>query len=77
MNAEELYEEWTSGESNGMRPKRVQAVRDDLSAAIELPVPHRVPEIESWLNGMRSSGTITKKLKAAAEPSDEDGEGGE
>lgn len=74
MNAEELYTEWTSGEENGMRPKRVQAVRDDLEEATGLSVPRRVSEIEGWLAAMSRSGVITKKLRAAAEGSgDESG----
>lgn len=72
MNDQELYDEWTSGEQNGMRPKRVQALRGDLSDALGMYVPHRVGEIEGWLDRMRQSGTITKKLRDAAEGSDED-----
>lgn len=67
MNAQELYEEWMQGEQPGMRPKRVQALRDDLARVTGLPVPRRVPEIEGWLDSMRESGVLTKKLRAAAE----------
>ena len=67
MNAQELYDEWTSGETNGMRPARVQAIRGDLEAATGLNIPHRTENIEGWLQAMHESGTITKKLKQAAE----------
>lgn len=73
---QELYEEWTDGEQNGMRPKRVQALRDDFEAATDLSVPHDLAEIDGWLEGMRSSGAITRKLKRAAEGSDDSGEEG-
>lgn len=78
MNADELHQEWTSGEQNGMRPKRVQAVRDDLAEATGMSIPRRVAEIEGWLETMRRSGVITKKLRSATEgssdPSDPSGE---
>lgn len=74
MNADELYSEWTSGESNGMRPKRVQAVRDDLAEATGMSVPRRITEIEGWLETMKQSGVITKKLRSASGSSD-DGNG--
>ena len=74
-SAQELYDEWQSGESTGMRPKRVQTLRDDLEEATELTIPHRVSEIEGWLETMRQSGVITRKLRAAAEgPDDEPAE---
>lgn len=66
MNAKQLYDEWTSGEKNGMRPKRVQVVRDDLSEAIGMPIPRRISEIEGWLSTMTESGVITRKLRDAA-----------
>lgn len=71
MNAQELYDEWTDGEQNGMRPKRVQSLRDDLAEATEMSIPHSVPELEGWLETMRSSGVLTRKLKAAAEGPDD------
>ena len=67
MTPEELYTEWTDGEQNGMRPKRVQTLREDLAEATGLVIPHRVPEIEGWLEAMTQSGVITRKLKAAVE----------
>lgn len=72
MNAEELYEEWTGGETSGMRPKRIQAVRDDLMRETGITVPRRISDIESWKTRMR--GQVTKKLKEATgryEQSDE------
>ena len=72
MKATDLYEEWTSGEQNGMRPKRVQALRDDLSEVLDMAIPARVTQIEGWLETMTSSGVITRKLKAAAEGSDDE-----
>lgn len=69
---QELYEEWQEGEQNGMRPKRVQALRDDLAEATGMTIPHRVSQIEGWLDTMRSSGVITRKLRDAAEGSDDD-----
>lgn len=77
MNAQELYDEWTEGEQNGMRPKRVQAVRDDLSDALGMSVPHRVSEIEHWLDKMKSSGVVTRKLQKAVEGSDEESDDGD
>ena len=66
MNPEELYDEWTRGETNGMRPKRVQALRTEIREATGMPVPRRVSEIEGWLEAMQQSGTLTKKLRDAA-----------
>lgn len=72
--ATELYDEWTDGAQNGMRPKRVQTLRDDLAEATGLAIPHRVSEIEGWLDAMSQSGVITRKLEKASEGSDgEDG----
>lgn len=65
MKASELLEEWTSGEQSGMRPQRVQRVREDLREYTDLPIPRRIPEIESYVERMK--GEITKQLKAAAE----------
>lgn len=71
MNAQELYEEWTAGEENGLRPQRVKRLRDDFEEAIGLPVPRRVPEIENWLDVMQSQ--VTRKLgQAAAEFEEEE-----
>lgn len=76
MNAQELYDEWTEGESTGVRPKRIQEIRDDLMDATGIHVPHRIPEIEPWLDRMR--GHMTKKLKEAKEEVDgEDDDSGD
>lgn len=69
MNADELREEWEDG---GMRPQRVQSVREDLQDATGLVIPRGLPQIESWLERMRSSGVITRKLREATEPPDDD-----
>lgn len=63
MNDEELYEEWREGET-GLRPARIQTLRDELQEATGMYVPRRTPEIESWLDRMQ--GTVTRKLKKAA-----------
>ena len=65
MNPKEIYEEWTSGETNGLRPARVQAVRADLEDAIDMRIPRRVSEIEGWLSAMSRSGVITRRLAEA------------
>lgn len=72
---QELYEEWTDGESNGMRPKRVQTLRDDLAEATGMAIPHRASQIEGWLETMTSAGVLTRKLREAAEGSDEHSSG--
>lgn len=73
MNASELLSEWTDGDSSGMRPKRVQAVRDDLMEYTDEHIPRRLPEIEALiLNNPQKVGVITRKLREAAEPSDGD-----
>ena len=74
MTPEELYEEWTSGEQNGMRPQRVKHVRVAFEEATGMAVPTRIHEIEGWLETMQQSGVITKKLRAAAEGTDDDDE---
>lgn len=71
MNAQELYDEWTEGESNGMRPKRVQSIRDDLAEATGMSIPHSASEIEGWLEVMTQSGTLTRKLRDAASDADD------
>ena len=71
MKPTELLEEWTSGEQSGMRPQRVQQLRDDLREHTGLPFPRRIPEIEAYVGRMK--GEITKQLKEAA--SDDDAEG--
>lgn len=75
MTPEELYEEWMADdedEGNGLRPKRVQVIRDDLARITGLPIPRRLPEIENWLDTMQ--GDVTKKVKEAYEESQEEQE---
>lgn len=77
-SAQELYEEWTSGDENGMRAERVQVLRRDISEATGLSPPHRIGEIRPWLERLRSSGTLTRKLKeAAGEMEAEDSDNGD
>lgn len=70
MKPEELYNEWTSGESTGMRPERVQTLRDDLMQATGQSIPRRISEIEAFLNNPQWRAVITRKLEDAAEGSD-------
>lgn len=71
-DANELLEEWTSGESTGMRPQRVQAVRDDLQEVTGQFVPRRVSEIASFLDNDQWKGVITRKLREEVEGSEEE-----
>lgn len=66
MNANELLEEWESGEKAGMRPQRIQAVRDDLKKATGLSVPRRISRIEIWFTAMKETGTIPRRLKESS-----------
>lgn len=67
MNAQELLDEWTEGEQNGMRAARVQAVRDDLMEVTGEYVPRRIHEIEAVvLESPQRRGVITRKLRDAA-----------
>jgi len=72
MDAQELYEEWMSGESSGMRPRRIQRLRDDLRRHTDLYIPRRLPEIENWLDTMK--GQVTKSLRETAETDESEGE---
>lgn len=72
--AQELYEEWTEGES-GMRPARIQEVRSDLVKATGLPIPRGRAEIESWLEAMKAQ--MTRKLKNAASEEESGSEAGD
>lgn len=62
-SAEELLDEWESGEETGMRPARIKQVRDELQEITGQPIPRRVPAIEGWLEAMK--GQITRKLREA------------
>lgn len=70
MKASELLDEWKSGDSSGMRPSRVQQVRDDLIEHTGMGVPRRLPEIESWMERMK--GTVTQKLREAADEEEDE-----
>lgn len=72
MNPEDLLEEWTDGDQVGMRPKRVQAVRDDLMDATGQAIPRRVPEIEAFLDNTQWKGVITRKLREAVDETADD-----
>jgi hypothetical protein len=67
MTPEKLLQEWTSGEQTGMRPARVQTLRDDLMDATGQSIPRRIPEIAAFLDNAQWKGTITRKLRDAAE----------
>lgn len=69
MKPKELHDEWSSGET-GMRPSRVQEVRDDLEDAIGIPVPRRLSEIENWLDTMQSQ--VTAKLGNSVKTDEEE-----
>lgn len=73
-DAETLYDEWTSGETSGLRPQRVQELRMDIQEATGMPVPHRVHELEGWTERMK--GQVTRKLKEATENDSEASDGG-
>lgn len=73
MTPEELHEEWNSGETTGMRPQRIQRVRDDLMEITGMPIPRRIVEIEGWMDAMK--GQITRRLNEEIEKTDdEDGD---
>jgi hypothetical protein len=69
--AQDLLEEWTSGARNGLRPQRVQRVRDDLMEVTGQSIPRRIPEIEAFLDNQQLRGVITRKLREAVEDSAE------
>lgn len=71
-DAQKLLDEWTSGEESGMRPKRVQLVRDDLMEYTDEYIPRSIPKIEALiLNNPQKKGVITKRLRAAVESDEE------
>lgn len=63
MDAEELRQEWESGESTGMRPARVQEVRADIYRVTGEPIPRSRVEIENWLEKKKSH--VTQLLREA------------
>lgn len=73
MTPEQLLNEWEAGEddSTGMRPKRVQMVRDELMEATGEYIPRRLSEIEALLtNHPQKRGVITRKLREAVDAVD-------
>lgn len=72
MNAQELLNEWKSGESTGVRPERVKALRSDLRRYTDVPIPRSTSEIENWLPRMK--GQITKDLQEAVEIDEDAGD---
>jgi hypothetical protein len=62
MTPEELLEEWEEGEP-GLRPVRVQEVRDDLMEYTGLTVPRRLSQIEVWIMAMKETGSVPRRLK--------------
>lgn len=68
MDADDLHEEWTDGES-GLPAWRVQQLRDDLRAhGVDVPRGRR--QIGEWLESHK--GAVTRKLAEAAGVSDPD-----
>ena len=72
MKAQELYDEWTEGDTSGVRPARLQELRPRIREYTGLYVPRSRAEIDSWLPRMK--GQITKKLRQAAEAEREEEE---
>jgi hypothetical protein len=68
MDAQELNDEWTDGETSGMDNKRLQLLREDIMHVTGLTVPRRLPALESWQKRMK--GQVTRKLREAAEGGD-------
>lgn len=69
MKLQDLLDEWEDG-STGLRPARVQKLREDIEEHTGMVVPRRIPEIENWMQTMK--GQVTRKLRAAAS-GEEDG----
>lgn len=59
--AEELYEEWTSGEKTGVRPHRLKEIRADMQEATGLAFPRGAAALESFQRRMRPQ--ITRALR--------------
>lgn len=70
MNAKELYNEWTEGETSGLRPARVIELRDELQEYTGMAIPHRRSQVEGFVDRMKPQ--ITRKLKDAAEAMETD-----
>lgn len=66
MEPDALLDEWTTDEP-GVRPARVQQLRDDLQRHTDLSIPRRIPVIEEWLDAHRDD--VTAQLEAAVDDS--------
>lgn len=62
MTPEELLEEWTEGEP-GLRPARVQEVRDELEEYTGLSVPRRQSRLSVWVVAMVETDSVERRLK--------------
>lgn len=69
MKPKEILEEWEEGD-NGLRPQRIQQVREDLAEATGMHIPRRISVIESYMERMQSQ--ITRKLREAVEDAEDD-----
>lgn len=67
---QELLEEWQDGETNGMRPRRLQKVREDMVEATGEAIPRRIGDIRGILQDPNWRGVITRKLRDAVEESE-------
>ena len=62
MTPEELLEEWEEGDT-GLRPARVQEVREELEQHTGLSVPRRKSQIRMWVGAMVETGSVARRLK--------------
>jgi hypothetical protein len=71
MAAEELLDEWEAG-GTGLRPKRIQHLRDDIMRHSGVFVPRGLGAIETWLERYQSQ--VTRKLREETESTEEEGD---
>lgn len=63
---EDLLREWETGEERGLRPGRLQELREPLMAVTGLHIPHRRSALGgAWYDQFKSQ--ITRKLREAVE----------
>lgn len=67
----ELVEEWESGEP-GLRPARIQEVRESIMEYTGLPVPRRRAQLEGWLEVVLEMEMFVERMKES--PQYPDGE---
>lgn len=67
MTPEELLNEWTNGDSSGLRPERLQRLREEVREATGRTPPRRISELEAWQERLKSQ--LTKEIREAAEES--------